>query len=188
MSIKTFFNFEKPANYSMKVYIWLYIILLNIIINLLEEPLAELSYRSWAFWLVNVSFFLMEHEEAKVRIVKICLGACTGCLLAYFTVSVYAHTLAPIMGHVGLLIPIIISLALVVLAGPFFPAFFNSVTFMYYLCSTIVSSEAITNVGTNCAWIVVSTLITNCMCYLIVKTYKKHMMKKAAAAAAASQE
>lgn len=188
MDSKTFVNFSKPQNYSLKVYIWLLIIVLNVIINLLEEPLAALGYRSWAFWLVNISFFLMEHEETKTRIIKICVGACTGCILAYFTILLYATVLAPIMGHIGLLIPIAVALALVVLAGPFFPAFFNSVTFMYFLCSTIVASEAVSNVWTNCAWAIAGSLIINCSVVAIVKKYTKAKMTKAAAASAAANK
>lgn len=186
--MKLLFNFEKPANYSLKVFIWLFIIAINVVINLLEEPLAGLNYRGWAFWLVNISFFLMEHESSYIkRIIKIALGACTGCLLAFGTIALYANVLAPVMGHVGLLIPIAISLAFVILAGPFFPALFNGVTFMYFVCSSIVAAEAATNVFSNCGWALAGSLIMNGGCFLIITAFTKHKMKKAMAAAAAAQ-
>ena len=129
-----FFNFKKPDHYDLKAYIWMFIVALNLIIMVLEEPLAELGYRGWAFWLVNISFFLMEEPNIKKKLLSICIGAIVGCLLAYGTITLYASVLMPVTGHLGLIIPVAISLALVILVGPFMPVFFNTVTFLYFVC------------------------------------------------------
>lgn len=178
-----FFNFKKPDHYDLKAYIWMFIVALNLIIMVLEEPLAELGYRGWAFWLVNISFFLMEEPNIKKKLLSICIGAIVGCLLAYGTITLYASVLMPVTGHLGLIIPVAISLALVILVGPFMPVFFNTGTFLYFVCSLIVSTDAVSNVGANICFAIAGTIIINCGCLLLISQYRKAKACKAAKSA-----
>ncbi|MBR0161342.1 MAG: hypothetical protein IJQ02_08705 [Oscillospiraceae bacterium] len=172
-----FFNFKKPEHYGLKVFIWIFIVAMNLIVMILDEPLKEIGYRGWAFWLVNISFFLMEEPDLKKKIVSIVCGAVTGCILAYLTLKLYTGYLTG-LGHIGLIIPVGLSLALVILCGPFFPAFFNTVTFMYFLAALIVPADAVTNVWTNCMWAILGAIIVNGGCILIIKQYRKAQIKK----------
>lgn len=175
-----FFKFRRPDHYDLKVYIWIFIVAMNLIIMLLEEPLAGLGYRGWAFWLVNISFFLMEEPNIKKKLLSICIGAIVGCLLAYGTIMLYAGVLMPATGHIGLIIPVGLSLALVILIGPFMPVFFNSITFLYFVCSLIVSADAVSNVGANICFAVAGSIILNGGCLLIITSYRKAKARKAA--------
>lgn len=180
-----FFNFKKTEHYDLKVFIWLYIVCINLVLFLLEEPLAALGFKSWPFWLVNICFFLIEEKDLKKKLVHITFGAIFGCILACLTILSFVSIFAP-MGHVGLFVPVAITLALVILVGPFCPAFFNSVTFLYFVVSTIIAKEAVSRVVTNSVCAVVGTVVVNLGCVLIISLYTKSKIKKAKAAAAAA--
>lgn len=185
MNSKLFFNFSKPENYIVKVYIFIWIVLWNVLLHVFEEPLHHVGFASWAFWLANISFFLLEHESTPERIVKPLVGGVVGSILGYITILSHVAFFAPKFGPLGVLIPIVIWLVLIVLLGGFFPAFFNSVAFMYLVVSTIVPETAITNVAGNCVSVIAGSVIMNLGCVLIIHLYTQSLIKKAKAAAAA---
>lgn len=179
MNRQFFFNTNKPAHLGMLVGIFVYIVLLNVITNVFAVPLEELGYTSWAFFLVNIAYFLLGEEVVSKKFTTVLVGSVTGCILAYLTMQVFL-LIMPSTGSHGVLIPIAASLFLVIIVGPFMPAFFNTVTFLYFLASLISPETAITNVVPNICFAVAGCIIANGGCQLIINLYTKHAMKKAA--------
>ena len=182
MNRKFFFNTDRPPHLAMLAFIFLYIVFLNLLTTVFSVQLEELGYRSWSFFLVNIAFFLMGEENFAKKFTSVLLGSVVGCLLAYLTMVVFM-AIMPSTGEIGIIIPIAASLFLVIIVGPFMPAFFNTVTFLYFLASLITPEDGVANLGANICFAIAGCVIANGGCQLIINLYTKHAMKKAAAQA-----
>lgn len=168
-----FFNFHKPEKFKMELCIFLFISLANIVMVSFAVPLSKIGYRTWAFFFVNISYFMLHEADMKRKFCKLAFGATFGCLLAFMTEWLSINVLHHMFGHYGIILPITFSLACVILVGPIMPMFFNAVTFLYFAASLIVGADAIGNVGPNILFALLGVLVLDGGCYLIIRHFEK---------------
>lgn len=171
-----FVNFNYIPNYDLHVWLFLYIGFLNIIMLLLGERLEALGYRGWAFFFVNILFFVFPEQHLPSRMVKLAVGAATGCLLSYLSIILYVGPLSCLQIW-GLIIPIVCSVAAIILLGPFVPLCFNVSTFTYFTASLINAEDAILNLVPLVFWAVSGVVICNGGFCLVIWAYKRHRQK-----------
>lgn len=172
-TMKKYINSEKPDDYLFHVLIFAFVALINIVMLLLGERIEPLGYRSWAFYLTGVLFFLFHEADPLAKLIKLACGAGTGCLLAYGVIVLYVGPLAG-LGILGLIIPIVISLMLLFLLGPFVPLCFNTVAFAYFTVSFTNAEEAVTNLLPNIISAVLGVLILDGGYTLISRWYARY--------------
>lgn len=98
-------------------------------------------------------------------------GCATGggdCAFAALTVLV-SGWLEPGMGEAAAIVPVVVTLALVILAEPLLPSVFNSAAFLYYTAALIVPQEAAANCGWNILWAELGVLVVIGGCQFVVR-------------------
>lgn len=165
-----FICLKKQENYAFHVILFLFIVTVNVIMLLLSKPLERIGYRGWVFYMVSVLYFMFPEKNLVARSVKLGVGGMTGCLMAYVVIRLYMGSLVG-LGEWGLIIPIVICLALLFLAGPFIPFCFNNSAFAYFTVSFVKAEEAVTNLGANLIFILIGTLILCGGYTVILKLY-----------------
>ncbi len=165
-----FISFRKQKNYGFHVLLFLFIAAVNIVMLLISEPLEELGYRSWVFYLVSVLFFIFPEKNIPAKLIKLACGAVMGCVMAYAAIMLYVGPLSG-LGAWGIIIPIVACLALLFLAGPIIPLCFNVCAFAYFTVSFVVAEEAVTNIGPNIAFSLLGVLVLCGGYSLLVRLY-----------------
>lgn len=173
-----FFNFRRSEDYGLHVWLFLYIGCLNILMLLLGEHLEGLGYRGWAFFFVNILFFVFPEPHLPSRMIKLAAGAATGCLMAYLTVILY---IGPLSGLEiwGLILPVVGSVAVILLLGPFIPLCFNVAAFAYFTAALIYAEDAVLNLVPSVLWAIAGVFICDGGTCLIVRAYKSHRQRRA---------
>lgn len=77
--------------------------------------------------------------------------------------------LEPGMGEAAAIVPVVVTLALVILAEPLLPSVFNSAAFLYYTAALIVPQEAAANCGWNILWAELGVLVVIGGCQFVVR-------------------
>ena len=114
-----------------RFWIFVWVAAVNTLMILLGRTVAAVGYRSWSFFLCNILYFAMSEGEPRKKLVKLALGSAAGCAFAALTVLV-SGWLEPGMGEAAAIVPVVVTLALVILAEPLLPSVFNSAAFLYY--------------------------------------------------------
>ena len=77
--------------------------------------------------------------------------------------------LEPGVGEAAAIVPVVVTLALVILAEPLLPSVFNSAAFLYYTAALIVPQEAAANCGWNILWAELGVLVVIGGCQFVVR-------------------
>lgn len=172
-----------------------WIILCNLTVNLLDFHSLGIHYANWAFFMINILYFLVGEPDMKKRFVDVLAGSLVGIILAGFTtlgLSMLWVELGGTMSFVpSLMIPLSISLVILIVFHPIFPRVFNNCGFVYFLVAlTIMENEPwggnpLTNIPAYAICAILGHFIVNGGSLFIITSLKNHFSKKAAEARSA---
>jgi len=177
----------------LQVAVCIWIIICNLIVNLLDLPARGIHYTNWAFFMINILYFLVGEADMKKRYIQVLAGSLVGILLAGLTTLVLAllwseQGMGGRMSFVpSLMIPLSVSLAILIILHPIFPTLFNNCGFVYYIVAlTIMENEPwggnpLSNIPAYGLSAIAGHIIVNGGSLLIIATLSKHFAKKAAA-------
>ena len=121
---------------SSVVLIW--ILICNIIIHINSSWLAALGFTNWAFFLVNILFFLLEEKNIKKKFVFVLAGSAVGIIVAgLFSKCFILLNNTGASEFICFLIPLVLSLGMIIVLHPIWPEFFNGCGFAYFMVALI---------------------------------------------------
>ncbi|MBQ8502764.1 MAG: hypothetical protein IJ491_00605 [Clostridia bacterium] len=174
---------QKPKKGKMGglfiVFIW--IAIWNIIYQLLHGVWHDWSIQviNWAFFASVTLFFMQEELTYKQRFLHTLVGGSMGLLLAA-GVSLSCKMLMSLgLDHTtAVAIPLLICVAILILANPYLPMIFNNVGFIYFIVSFVQTDKIITNLPSHLVSLLLGSLILNLGCAVLLNLYKKNLAKK----------
>ena len=121
---------------SSVILIW--ILICNIIIHINSIWLSELGFTNWAFFLINILFFLLEEKNIKKKSIFILAGSAVGIVVAglFCKFFVLFHDMGA-AEFLCFLVPIGLSLGIIIVLHPIWPVFFNGCGFAYFMVALI---------------------------------------------------
>lgn len=160
------------------VFVW--IAIWNVAYQLLHGIWHDWSIQivNWAFFASVTLFFMQEELTYKNRFWYTLIGGNVGLLLAagvivsskYLSGFGLNHTLA-------VTIPLLICVAVLILANPYLPMIFNNVGFIYFIVSFVKTDEVITNLPSHMLSLLLGSIILNLGCAVFLNIYKKKLIK-----------
>ena len=171
------------------VCIW--IIVCNLIVNLLALPEHGIHYVNWCFFMSNILFFICTEENMKKRFMIVGLGSIVGVVLAALTTLVLAllwteQGMGGSMSFVpSLMIPLAVSLAILIILHPICPVNFHNYGFVFYLVAlTVMENEPwggnpLSNLPAYIVSLVLGHVIVNGGSLIIITSLRKYFAKKA---------
>ncbi|MBR5410736.1 MAG: hypothetical protein IK104_08680 [Clostridia bacterium] len=181
-----FFNKPKKAKMLGLVIVFLWIILWNVIYQVLHTHelthFGGIEIINWSFFLSVTVFFMQEELSYRDRFLTTLFGGAVGLVIAAGVIKGVPLLMgAGLSKLVALSLLLIVSIALLILLQPIFPFLFNNVGFCYFIVSFVKSGEAVADLPSNLVSLALGCLILNLGCSVLLTLYKKHMMKKHAA-------
>ena len=160
------------------VFVW--IAIWNVAYQLLHGIWHDWSIQivNWAFFASVTLFFMQEELTYKNRFWYTLIGGNVGLLLAagvivsskYLSGFGLNHTLA-------VTIPLLICVAVLILANPYLPMIFNNVGFIYFIVSFVKTDEVITKLPSHMLSLLLGSIILNLGCAVLLNIYKKKLIK-----------
>lgn len=160
------------------VFVW--IVIWNVAYQLLHGIWHDWSIQivNWAFFASVTLFFMQEELTYKNRFWYTLIGGNVGLLLAagvivsskYLSGFGLNHTLA-------VTIPLLICVAVLILANPYLPMIFNNVGFIYFIVSFVKTDEVITKLPSHMLSLLLGSIILNLGCAVLLNIYKKKLIK-----------
>ena len=160
------------------VFVW--IVIWNVAYQLLHGIWHDWSIQivNWAFFASVTLFFMQEELTYKNRFLYTLIGGNVGLLLAagvivsskYLSGFGLNHTLA-------VTIPLLICVAVLILANPYLPMIFNNVGFIYFIVSFVKTDEVITKLPSHMLSLLLGSIILNLGCAVLLNIYKKKLIK-----------
>lgn len=160
------------------VFVW--ITIWNVAYQLLHGIWHDWSIQivNWAFFASVTLFFMQEELTYKNRFWYTLIGGNVGLLLAagvivsskYLSGFGLNHTLA-------VTIPLLICVAVLILANPYLPMIFNNVGFIYFIVSFVKTDEVITKLPSHMLSLLLGSIILNLGCAVLLNIYKKKLIK-----------
>ncbi len=180
----SFFNKPKKAKMLGLLIVFLWIILLNVIYQILHAKglthIGSLEIVNWSFFLSVTVFFMQEELSYKERFLTTLLGGAVGLLIAAGVAKGTGLLMGAGVSHVpAVSLMLIIAIAALILLQPVLPYLFNNVGFCYFIVSLISSKETVANLPSNLLSLLLGSICLNLGCSLLLTLYKKAMMKKA---------
>ncbi len=175
--------FEKPTKHELiiKFVIFLWVSFMNLIIHLFNTQLGGAGFYTWAFFIVNILFFLTGEPSFKKRFVMTTTGSIVGVLLAAFMVFTAGKLVGTGMDHTAAtMIPLVICLFVIIVLHAYVPLVINNISFAYFSITLISAELAIVNAPKYIVCSLFGNLIANGGCVLIITLLSKHFAKKAA--------
>lgn len=164
------------------VFIW--IAIWNIAYQLLHDIWHDWSIQvvNWSFFASVTLFFMQEELTYKERFWHTLVGGNVGLLLAA-GVIICSKALGGLgLGHTAAVtIPLLICVAILILANPYLPMVFNNVGFIYFIVSFVKTDEVITKLPSNMLSLILGSVILNLGCAVLLNAYKKKLSQKASA-------
>lgn len=162
---------------SSIIFIW--IVLVNFVVQLIHDGLNAVGFCNWAFFLITVLFFLVGEEDVKKKFRDVFCGSCVGIVLAGLLVvsegvlmNIGLNRIAAIM------IPLSVCLALIIIFHPLVPVLFNNCAFAYFLVSLIHAEQAFTGIPSYIGSAAAGHIIVNTGTLLIIHQAGKLLAKK----------
>ena len=160
------------------VFVW--IVIWNVAYQLLHGIWHDWSIQivNWAFFASVTLFFMQEELTYKNRFWYTLIGGNVGLLLAagvivsskYLSGFGLNHTLA-------VTIPLLICVAVLILANPYLPMIFNNVGFIYFIVTFVKTDEVITKLPSHMLSLLLGSIILNLGCAVLLNIYKKKLIK-----------
>ena len=142
------FKLYKPSKVQLKIQfgVFLWIAFLNVLVQIFQEQLTAMHFYSWAFFMVNIMFFLIIDANIKERYLQVLFGSIFGILLsALMVISVVCLEKIGLPYIISVSIPVVICLALLIMCKPIMPIFFNNYGFAYFMLALITPKQVVAN-------------------------------------------
>ncbi len=179
---------HKPAKGRMGALLvtFVWIALWNIIYQAVHGLWADSSIQivNWAFFATVTLFFMQEELTYKQRFWHTLVGGAVGLLFA----AAIGYICVALMGKgvsylVAVAIPLVISIAMLILLNPYLPLFFNNVGFIYLIIAFVEADYVVSKLPSYLLSLLLGSLILNLGCTFLLNAYTKAMTKKAMAKA-----
>lgn len=176
--------FHKPTKEKMGglFIVFLWIAICNVAYQLLHGIWHDWSIQivNWAFFASVTLFFMQEELSYKNRFWYTLVGGSVGLLLASgVIVSSKWLTQAGLDHTAAVTIPLLICVAVLILANPLMPMVFNNVGFIYFIVSFVQTDKVIPFLPSHLLSLLLGSVILNIGCSVLLTCYKKHLAKKA---------
>ncbi|WP_066304396.1 hypothetical protein [Bacillus sp. FJAT-29814] len=163
------------------VFMW--IVLCNLVVQSFLEPLHEIGFTNWSFFLANILFFLLEDPSYKDRFLKVLFGSLVGLIGAYLLAIIYTILVENGVSHLfSVMIPLTIVLFLIINLHPILPKVFNNIGFAFFTIALIDAAGAYSHITGYIVSAVAGNLIVNGVAVLIIielmKYFTKHPLTK----------
>lgn len=171
---------EKISREKMVIQfcVFLWIVLCNLIVQAFMEPLHEIGYTNWSFFLANVLFFLLEDPSYKDRFLKVLFGSMVGLIGAYLLAMIYTILAENGVSHLfSVMIPLTIVLFLIINLHPIFPKIFNNIGFAFFTIALIDAAGAYSHITGYIVSALAGNLIVNGVAVLIIIELMKYFTK-----------
>ena len=161
------------------VFIW--IAVWNIAYQLLHGIWHDWNVQivNWAFFASVTLFFMQEELTYKERFWYTLIGGNVGLILAA-SVIISSRVLSGFgLNHtLAVTIPLLLCVAVLILANPYLPMIFNNVGFIYFIVSFVKTDEVITKLPSHMLSLLLGSIILNLGCAVLLNIYKKMLKKK----------
>jgi hypothetical protein len=173
------FSKKVPKNVMIiQFFVFLWIVLCNLLIQSFLHPLEEIGYINWSFFLANILFFIIEDPSYKDRFLKVLFGSLVGLLSAYFLAIIYTILEKTGMNPiVSIMIPLTIVLFLIINLHPIYPIVFYNIGFAYFTIALINAAAAYSKITDYILSAVAGNLIVNGIAVLIIIGLTKYFAK-----------
>lgn len=179
---------HKPAKGRMGALLitFAWIALWNIIYQGVHTMWAESSIQivNWAFFATVTLFFMQEELTYKERFWYTLVGGAVGLLFAaaigYICVALMGKGMSYLM---AVAIPLIISIAMLILLNPYLPMVFNNVGFIYLIIAFVEADYVVAKLPSYLLSLLLGSLILNLGCTFLLNMYTKALTEKAMAKA-----
>ncbi|MBR6531515.1 MAG: hypothetical protein IKT61_03345 [Clostridia bacterium] len=174
---------HKPKKGKMGglLIVFLWIALWNVIYQLVHGIWHDWDIQivNWAFFASVTLFFMQEELSYKNRFWYTLVGGSVGLLLAVGVIFSSKYLTGFGLDHtVAVCIPLLVCVAILILANPYLPMIFNNVGFIYFIVSFIQTDKAIPNLPSHLVSLLVGSVVLNLGCTVLLNIYKKNLAKK----------
>ena len=179
--MKFFGKMDKHA-FILQFSAFLWILICNVIVQLLHAPLSSIGIPGWTIFLANVLFFIRNNPNQKEGLLEDALGGIFGLLgamgLIYLNIWFAGMGISTLLATI---VAIAIFLFLTIAIHPLLPYVFNNFALCFFLVA-LINEETQTNLLTNpfshFAGVILGNLIVNVGTVLIINILIKHFAKK----------
>lgn len=176
---------QKPAKGKLGglFIVFLWISLWNIVYQALHGIWAESEIQivNWAFFAAVTLFFMQEELTYKQRFWHTLIGGTVGLLLAAGVVLCCTALMKTGLSHtVAVSIPLIVCIAILILAHPYVPVVFNNVGFIYFIVAFVEKEHTVSMLPSYVLSLLAGSVILNLGCAFLIGRYTKALAKKAA--------
>ncbi len=145
---------------------------------------SSIQIVNWAFFAAVTLFFMQEELTYKERFWHTMVGGTVGLVLAAGIGFVCTVLMKNGVGYTAAVcIPLVIAIAVLILAHPYLPVLFNNVGFIYLIVAFVESDKVVSMLPSYIISLVLGSLILNLGCSFFIGLYTKALTKKAIAAA-----
>lgn len=174
---------HKPAKGRMGALLvtFAWIAIWNIIYQGIHGLWAESSIQivNWAFFATVTLFFMQEELTYKQRFWHTLIGGTVGLLFAAAIGIICTAMMQKGVSYlVSVAIPLVISIAMLILLNPYLPAVFNNVGFIYLIIAFVEAEKVVSMLPSYFISLVLGSLILNLGCTFLLNTYTKVLTKK----------
>lgn len=183
MKNQKFNLFHKPPKGKMVglAIVFLWIALWNIIYQILHGIWHDWSIQviNWAFFASVTLFFMQEELTYKKRFWYTLVGGSVGLLIAAGVILSCKWLMTLGLSHtIAVTIPLLIAVAVLILANPYLPMIFNNVGFIYFIVSFVETDKIIVNLPNHLISLLLGSLILNLGAAVLLNAYKKILANK----------
>ena len=179
--MKFFQKMDRNA-FLVQFFAFLWILVCNVIVQLLHEPLASAGIPGWTIFLANVLFFIKGNPNQKEGLLENACGGIFGLLGAIGLIEMniwFAKMGASTL--LATIIAIAVFLFLTIAIHPMVPYVFNNIALCFF-CVALINEETqgalLQNPWSHFAGVILGNLIVNVGTILIVKAVLNKTAKK----------
>lgn len=172
-------NRELKNKVKINTAVFLWILLCNLIVQVFLTEIESIGFCNWAFFLINILFFLMTDVDYKERFVRVLAGSLFGLLAAgmlIYTAGLLGS--AGMSSLISLMIPLAVCLAVIIILHPVYPRVFNNCAFAYFLVSLIDAEAAFTEMTSYMCSAAAGHFIVNIGTVLVIMMMTRRIEKK----------
>ena len=178
--MKFFQKMDRNA-FLVQFFAFLWILVCNVIVQLLHEPLASAGIPGWTIFLANVLFFIKSNPNHKEGLLENACGGIFGLIGAIGLINLNLWLVplgvAPLLAT---LIAIAVFLFLTIAIHPLVPYVFNNNALCFFLVALLNTSSQealLTYPWMHFVGVILGNLIVNIGTILIVELVAKHLRK-----------
>ncbi|MBQ9032282.1 MAG: hypothetical protein IJ106_12655 [Parasporobacterium sp.] len=175
--MKFFQKMSKDA-FKLQFAAFLWILICNILVQILHEPLESIGVPGWTIFLANVLFFIKNNPNHKEGLLENACGGIFGLIcavgLVYMDGWLVGLGLSPVM---AIIIPIAIFLFLTIAIHPLVPYVFNNMALCFFMVA-LIEMTVVENLWGHILGVILGNVIVNVGTILVIDLVLKWSAKK----------